>query len=186
MNQDDNEIINNDYMKRPMHLIDSIRHGLIAAGLCLALGCAPADDENPSSDEAAQSGMSDEGGGAVLETEDAAEPANEPAAPTELPFATGGDMADASTSDGLPTVDDEGNALNTIAALERAVEYYNRVLRTRVAESEEEEKYFKPVPPLTDLQQLIQYRIIRAVPAGPDGRKYVYDAEAGKVKLVGP
>lgn len=71
----------------------------------------------------------------------------------------------------------------TIAALEQAVEYYTRVLMNRTPVDEEEEKRFKPVPPLKDLEQLVQYRLIKAVPAGPNGKKYVYDAQTGKVKL---
>jgi hypothetical protein len=160
---------------------------LLMVGLAIAAGCSPGDDIGTA-------GGSDGGTVGTSTTtpsdgptgggNDAVSPPV--AAPTELPFSSAGGEAADPTGFGLPTTGDDGKSLDTIAALERAVEYYDRILRTRVAESEEEEKYFKPVPPLTDLQQLVQYRVIRAVPAGPNGQRYVYDAQTGKVKLASP
>lgn len=71
-----------------------------------------------------------------------------------------------------------------LALLENAAEHYTRELMTRVPADEEEAQNFKPVPPLTNLEQLVQYRLIRAVPAAPPGKKFIYDAKDGKVKLV--
>lgn len=71
-----------------------------------------------------------------------------------------------------------------LTVLNNAVEYYQRVLASRVPADEEEAKRFKPVPPLTDLQQLVQYRVLKALPAAPAGKKYVYDAKDGRVKLA--
>lgn len=108
---------------------------------------------------------------------------SDPAAPAPAPSLPTRGM-EAQSATGLQTVDADGKALDTIAGLERAVEYYTRVLVPRTPIDEAEEKTFKPVPPLTDLQQLVEYRVIKAIPAGPDGARYVYDKESGKVKLV--
>ncbi len=86
------------------------------------------------------------------------------------------------SAEGLVTKDAEGNALDKTAQLQQAVDYYTRVLEPKVPESEEEAKTFKGYPPLTDLEQLVKARVIRAVPAAPAGKKYVI--ENGKVKLV--
>jgi hypothetical protein len=166
---------------------DVFRIGLACVSTMLLLtGCSPADDEASSADSGGGSSDTTLGSGANPGAPAADGQPDAPAAPTEMPFASGTTQAADPNSSGLPTTGEDGQALDTIAALERAVEYYQRVLRTRVAESEEEEKYFKPVPALTDLQQLVQYRVIRSVPAGPNGQRYVYDVEAGKVKLASP
>jgi hypothetical protein len=70
-----------------------------------------------------------------------------------------------------------------IAGLERAAEYYNRAIVTAVPQDEEQAKNWKQPPPLTDLQQLVTYRVIPRVPAAPAGKKYVIDPKDGKVKL---
>lgn len=87
------------------------------------------------------------------------------------------------SKEGLALVGEDGKTLDTQAGLQRAVEYYTRELLTRVPVDEEEEKRFKPVPPLTDLQQLVTYKVIRAIPPAPAGKKWAYDAQAGKVIL---
>jgi hypothetical protein len=110
----------------------------------------------------------------------AAQPPSTPGAAPAAPA----DAANANPSpEGLPMTDDSGKVLDTLGGLQRAVEYYTRVLVPRVPVDEEEEKRFKPVPPLKDLQQLVEYKVIRAVPAAPAGKKYVYDPISGKVKL---
>lgn len=77
-----------------------------------------------------------------------------------------------------------GHQLDTIKGLERAVEYYQRVLMPRTALDLADVKTFKPTPPLTNLDQLVEWRVIRAVPHAPPGQKYIYDTESGQVKLV--
>jgi hypothetical protein len=88
------------------------------------------------------------------------------------------------TTEGLPAQDESGNSMDTLAALQYASEVYERLKAMDYPDDEEAAKRWKPRPPLTDLQQLVQYRIIRAVPAAPAGQKYVYDAQTKKVKLV--
>jgi len=82
------------------------------------------------------------------------------------------------------TKEADPNTAKVLEGLNRAVEYYTRALSSRVPQDEEEQKTFKPVPPLTDLEQLVTYRVIRAVPAAPAGKKYVFDAQTGTAKLV--
>jgi hypothetical protein len=151
------------------------------AGLVAATGCT---QENPEvADDTFEVEEAESNGDDLsLLAEESAE--TEPAPPparTEMPFTTG---AVATTPEGIPTEDSEGERMDTVTGLQRAVEYYQRVLRTYIPDDEEAERLHKPVPPLTDLQQLVTYRIIRAVPEGPEGKKYVYDATDGRVKLV--
>lgn len=82
---------------------------------------------------------------------------------------------------GVPLNDDDGNTLNTMQGLQRAVDYYTRVLAPKSTPQFPGDKR-QPLPPLTDLQQLVTYKIIKAVPPPPDGKKYVI--EGGVVKIV--
>lgn len=148
---------------------------IIATTIVITLvGCAPKEDSAPAPAPAPApvakvdtKGVKSVNPGAPAGTETAA------AAATGAP-----------ANEALIPIEATGKEADTIAALERAIEYYTRVLQTRVPIDEAEMKTFKPVPPLKDLQQLVEHRLIRAVPAGPDGSKYVYDTTTGKVKLV--
>jgi hypothetical protein len=166
-------------------------HALSAgvAMLILAAGCTPEPTEEMDPSFVAEHEYAEDEALLADDSDDVEIEA--PAFPgVELPFEAGATDLGAgeakATAEGLPAFDDEGRPLNTLAALELAVDYYQRVLVTWVPEDEDQERYWKPIPPLTDLQQLVEYRIIRAVPEGPDGQRYVYDAEAGRVKLVSP
>jgi hypothetical protein len=164
-----------------------IRSVVISAGAALILaaaGCSKDESlaELPASNPAdsSMSGLS-----SALADETAAAPAAAAATTTasDTPFTTGV-LAQTASPEGLPTVDDNGRHLDTLAGLQRAVEYYERVIATRVAQSEEEEKIFKPAPRLTSLQQLVQFRVIKAVPAAPSGMQYVLDPQTRQVKLT--
>ena len=109
-------------------------------------------------------------------------PVAPPGEPPSTPFATGDSTE--TTTEGVPTKDADGKTIDTLAGLNRAVEYYTRVLMPMVAEDEEQAKTFKGYPPLTSLDQLVQYKVIRAIPAAPSGKKYVYDTKEYNVKLV--
>ncbi len=157
----------------------------LAASLALLAGCTAQNPEvdpepaEPISEEDAASAA--EGGISLFAESSNGTQAEAPPPPTtELPFA----QNPTATKAGIPTVDADGNQIDTITGLQRAVEYYQRVLAVREPDDEEEEKYFKPVPPLTNLQQLVDYRVIRAIPKAPEGKKYVFDKDSGLVKLV--
>lgn len=106
---------------------------------------------------------------------------NAPEAPASVFANTSGEGA---TSDGVPTKDADGKTIDTLAGLNRAVEYYTRVLQPMQAESEEQAKTFKGYPPLTSLEQLVQYKVIRAVPPAPAGKKWSYDTQKYQVVLI--
>jgi hypothetical protein len=78
----------------------------------------------------------------------------------------------------LRMVDDEGNALTALAYLQQAVDTYDRSRAgTATADSD-------GWPELTDLSQLVKYRIVRRLPPAPPGQRFVFDAKTGKVGLV--
>jgi hypothetical protein len=157
-----------------------LTHVLLLAGALLFISaCTPAEDETvpadaggSSSTTATPAASSDSGGAAAAASTEA--PAQPP------PVAFGGPT----TTEGLPSQDEDGKSMDTLAALQYASEVYERLKAMDYPDDEEAAKRWKPRPPLTDLQQLVQYRIIRAVPAAPAGQKYVYDAQTKKVKLV--
>ena len=110
----------------------------------------------------------------------AAAPAGAPAAPASVFANAAGEGA---TSDGVPTKDADGKTIDTLAGLNRAVEYYTRALQTLQPQDEEQAKNWKPYPSLTSLDQLVQYKVIRAVPPAPAGKKWHYDPTKWKVTL---
>jgi hypothetical protein len=147
----------------------------VGALLGLLVGCSPAEDANPLPPSApppsplAESSPENAALAAAASVETSAQP---PA------IAFGG----ATSAEGLPMQNDEGKTLDTMASLQYAAEVYER-LRGMEPPVDDDNPRYKPRPPLTDLQQLVQYRVIRAVPAAPAGQKYVYDPQTGKVKL---
>jgi hypothetical protein len=158
-------------MKLNLHLVGSV------AVISLALGCGPQEDP---SDPGAVGSVS-QGGAAVAAAPAEASPQTDPAATApEAPPAPafGGETS----TEGLPMKDEDGKSMDTLAALQYAAEVYDRLQAMEPVD--DDNPAFKPRPPLTDLQQLVQYRIIRAVPAAPAGQKYVYDGQTRKVKLV--
>lgn len=87
----------------------------------------------------------------------------------------------ATNAAGLPTSDGEGNVLNAIQGLQRVVDYYNRTLLPQSAPRAPGDRR-KPLPPLTDLQQLVSMGLVKQLPQAPPGKKYVL--EGGIVKTV--
>ena len=75
-------------------------------------------------------------------------------------------------------LDEDGKQLTTLQFLERAVEQYDRVRPgTATADSD-------GWPELTDLSQLVKYRVLSKLPAPPAGQKFVLDPKTRKVSLV--
>jgi len=72
--------------------------------------------------------------------------------------------------------DGEGKPLALIDFLNLAASNYER---TRAGMTEG-----NPWPPLTDLNQLVQYRVIKRLPAAPEGYKFVFNAETRKVTVA--
>ncbi len=67
----------------------------------------------------------------------------------------------------------------TISLLEYVESLASGYERTRASQSDG-----TPWPPLTDLNQLVTYRMVSRLPAAPAGQKFVYDPQTGKVSLV--
>jgi hypothetical protein len=87
------------------------------------------------------------------------------------------------TPEGIPTTDETGRPLETIQGLQKVADYYSRVLMPNSGpRSPMEVGKKQPLPPLTDLQQLVKMRLIKQVPAAPAGKKFVI--EGGVVKMV--
>ncbi|MEW6306240.1 MAG: hypothetical protein AB1705_22465 [Verrucomicrobiota bacterium] len=81
-----------------------------------------------------------------------------------------------------PLEDDDGKPLtDTLAIMQRAADIYNDYRFASVEEEDDE-----PWPALTDLSLLVKYKVLRALPAPPPGKRFVYDKETGKVTLAGP
>ncbi len=81
---------------------------------------------------------------------------------------------------GLPT-QVEGKALSTQQGLQRAADYYSRnLLPASVPQAPGDKR--KTLPPLTDLQQLVDFRVIKAIPPAPDGKKWVLEGSQVKLK----
>ena len=74
------------------------------------------------------------------------------------------------------TVDEEGKPVPALEFMNTAIDGYER---TRASMTEGE-----VWPPLTSIEQLIQYRIISRLPAAPAGKKFVLDPATGKVALA--
>jgi hypothetical protein len=72
--------------------------------------------------------------------------------------------------------DPDGKTLSAINYLQSLVDAYNR---TRAGQSDG-----TPWPPLTDLQQLVNMRMVARLPVAPAGQKFVFDAASAKVTLA--
>jgi len=72
--------------------------------------------------------------------------------------------------------DPDGKTISAINYLQSLVDAYNR---TRAGQSDG-----TPWPPLTNLQQLVNMRMVARLPAAPAGQKFVFDAATGKVTLA--
>jgi hypothetical protein len=164
-------------MNRIIRMLFSV---LTVSVISLALGCGPQED--PSLPSAG--GDASEAGATVAATPAEASPQTDPAAtaPAAPPApAFSGEVS----SEGLPMKDEDDQPLDTLAALQYAVDTYERLRGMDGPDDEEEAKTWKPMPEITDLQQLVRYRLIRAVPQAPAGKKYVYDPQTRKVSLAG-
>lgn len=80
---------------------------------------------------------------------------------------------------GVPTTDGEKN-LDAQQGLQRAVDYYNRSMRPASGPQAPGQQR-QMLPALTSLEQLVQYRVIKAVPPAPAGKKWVLEGD--RVKL---
>ncbi len=75
--------------------------------------------------------------------------------------------------------DDDNNFLpkDSVDFLQRAIQSY---MDTRKYKSDDSPDW----PPMTDLSLLVQYKVIRALPAPPPGQKFVLNPETRKVTLA--
>ncbi len=144
-----------------------------AVSLLFLMGCDPAKDSG-SSDAPAPP--------APVEPGDGTASVLAPSAPG-IPAAPGAPAAPVEPAAIVPVEPPDAGTEKVLASLNVAAEYYNRAIVTMVAEDEEQAKNWKQPPALTDLQQLVAYKVIRAVPPAPAGRKFIYDPKDGKVKL---
>jgi len=75
--------------------------------------------------------------------------------------------------------DEDGNPLtDSLQIMQRAVEVYDERRFSSV-----EEETDQPWPPLKDLSQLVQYKILPRLPPPPAGRRWVLDATGKTVSL---
>jgi hypothetical protein len=150
----------------------SIFHLFVAgAVVCTTAGCSKQD---PEAAEAAKTPA------VVLETQTSPPPpppAGKPAPAAPVDSLNSGMSSDQAT--GIPTTDGEKN-LSAQQGLQRAVDYYNRSMVPASTPQAPGDKR-KMLPPLTSLQQLVDYRVIKAIPPAPDGKKWVL--EGTQVKL---
>ncbi len=98
------------------------------------------------------------------------------AAMPELPATTPGAPVTAQAALGEYGQDDEGNNIDLLTALNNAMVELE-LKRTYWMENE------IPIPPITNVQQLVQYRVVRAVPAPPAGKQYKVDPKTLKVTI---
>jgi hypothetical protein len=101
-------------------------------------------------------------------------------APVAPPPATGtatlpaGPAADEKVE--FTTVDADGKPVPALEFMNLAIDGYER---TRASMTEGE-----TWPPITNINQLIQYRILSRLPAAPAGQQFVLNPETGKVALA--
>ncbi len=77
---------------------------------------------------------------------------------------------------------DDGEMRSVTSILEKVVESYEQ---TREMAGGADNPYSqKTYPPLTNLQQLVTYRFLKALPAAPAGQKFVLDPKTLKVSLA--
>jgi hypothetical protein len=153
---------------------------LVAGLLVGAPACTPDPDASaPTPSDSADATPAADAGTADTSTADANTTPGAPEAPPAPAFS--GEVS----SEGLPMKDEDDQPLDTLAALQYAVDTYERLRGMDGPDDEEEAKTWKPMPEITDLQQLVRYRLIRAVPQAPAGKKYVYDPQTRKVSLAG-
>ncbi len=92
----------------------------------------------------------------------------------EAPAMAAPAAADAKTE--FTTLDEDGNPIPALEFMNAAIDGYER---TRASMTEGE-----TWPPITNVNQLIQYRIISRLPAAPAGQQFVLNPETGKVALA--
>lgn len=75
-------------------------------------------------------------------------------------------------------LDEDGKQLSTLQFLQRMVDHYDRVRPgTSTADSD-------GWPELTDLSQLVKFRVLKELPSAPAGQKFALDPKTHKVSLV--
>ena len=146
----------------------------IATTALFMVGCGGDDKALPGSEFEVEAGKSAEDAPDWIPpemVEEAAAPAPEMLEAPDLPTNLDRTSVDAT----MPGFEDEnGNPRTVVGALSAAVESYEML--HQMAEGSP-----RPMAPLTNLLQLVQYRIIRAVPAAPEGKTFVI--EKGGVSL---
>jgi hypothetical protein len=99
-----------------------------------------------------------------------------PAPTPDTPPPVAGAIMPTAESTEVKVVDVEGKPLPILDFMNQAVEFYERT-RSGMTEG-------TPWPPLTDLNQLVQYGALKRLPAAPDGQKFHLNPETKKVTVV--
>ena len=76
--------------------------------------------------------------------------------------------------------DPDGKTISLMQHMEALVAGYERQRASNAADPANNPQW----PPLTDLNQLVNMRMIARLPKAPDGQKFVYDSQTGKVSLA--
>lgn len=158
------------------------------SALTFLIGCTPKEEESlvpPAPD----------GGGGSLAVQGSPETAALPVAPPPTAPSTSaagggatpatGTTASTTTAvgyiDGDPLAyyryDFEARKLDDLGALQNTIDAYGRTVGQTFTSED------APKPPLTKLEDLVTYRVLRGIPAPPAGKRYVFDAATQKLTL---
>ncbi|MEW6306242.1 MAG: hypothetical protein AB1705_22475 [Verrucomicrobiota bacterium] len=166
-----------------MHPRHMCRVVMLCGGLLLAGGCGDKEVTTspaaPASTPVAASAppMASLGAEATVDAPPPASSGTTPIATIASPTAGAGGPAGAS---GVTLEDEDGNPLtDALKVMQRAVDMYQDHRFSSVQNENDE-----PWPELTDLSQLVKYKVVPALPQAPAGKKFVYDAKERKVSLA--
>jgi hypothetical protein len=102
--------------------------------------------------------------------------------PPPAPDATASAPAPMTNDQLFKQYNDGGEHTDTIVLLEKVVEAYE-MQRSLPDVCDCVPNNNRKIPALTSLEQLVQFRFIRALPPAPEGQKFVLNPETGKVTL---
>ena len=105
------------------------------------------------------------------------------AAVPALPGAPAVPTGASSTEELFKGYNDDGETMSVVDLLQQVVDSYEQTRIVSVVDDSNPQAN-RTVPPLTNLQQLVSYRFIRALPAAPTGQKYTLDVQTMTVKTV--
>lgn len=107
-----------------------------------------------------------------------APPATVASGPSAIVAPSGPNKAAVPAQDFSNFTDESGTRLTELQILSTAVDAYEQSRFTVVLNEEDE-----PWPPLTNLTQLVTYRLLPRLPAAPAGKQWSFNPETKKVAL---